>query len=94
MKNCTLKAVSDEVSSWTKKAHKAGQNTYGITNTIQCKLKESLPWLNCNLYSHYIKHNNLALMITANTDELQVISSIEMPAGGGGGKKQANHRSW
>jgi len=80
VKNGILKSVSEEISSWIDKAHKAGQNTYGITNTILHELKESLPWLNCNLYSHYIKHNNCPLMITANTDELQVISSIETPA--------------
>ena len=94
MKNGILKSVSEEISSRIEKAHKAGQNTYGITNAVLRELKESLPWLNRNLYSHYIKHNNPPLMITANTDELQVVSSIEMPAsdnsleGGGGGRKK------
>ena len=76
VKKAILKSIAEQVDFQVDNAKSAGESTYGIANAIIRQFKESQPWLNRNLYSHYVKTNKPPRVITVDTS-IQVMSSLD-----------------
>ena len=76
VKNAILKSIAEQVDVQVDNAKSAGESTYGIANAIIRQFKESQPWLNRNLYSHYVKTNKPPRVITVDTS-VQLMSSLD-----------------
>ena len=77
VKNVLLKSIAEEIQSYISKNLDAGKSTVGLANEVLREFKQTLPWLNHNLYSHYIKTNPSQHIIITNSDKFMQISSIE-----------------
>ena len=66
----------EEIHCRIEKAHQTQESKYGIENKVLKQFRESLPWLNRNVYFYYVKHNLPPQSVIANSEDLQLISTI------------------